>query len=87
MTKLSNRKGLSLIVLKELKKTYNENLDGGVREGPFWVLVGALMPSVLIEIGYNSHPVEAQRLKDPKYQVLIAKGIANGIESYVKKNP
>ncbi|WP_104763120.1 N-acetylmuramoyl-L-alanine amidase family protein [Helicobacter aurati] len=85
----SNKLGMDIQsgVLKELKKTYNENLDGGVREGPFWVLVGALMPSVLVEIGYNSHPIEAQRLKDPKYQALLAKGIANGIESYVKKNP
>ena len=51
------------------------------------MLVGASMPSVLVEIGYNSHPVEAQRLKDSKHQGLIAVGIANGVESYIRKNP
>lgn len=85
----SNKLGMDVQagILKQIKTKYNENLDGGVREGPFWVLVGALMPSILVEIGYNSHPVEAQRLKDIVYQSLIAKGIANGIDSYVAKNP
>ncbi|RDU66133.1 N-acetylmuramoyl-L-alanine amidase [Helicobacter didelphidarum] len=85
----SNKLGMDVQsgVLKQIRTMYNENLDGGVREGPFWVLVGALMPSVLIEIGYNSNPIEAKRLKDPKYQALIAKGIANGINGYIKKNP
>lgn len=85
----SNKLGMDVQsgVLRELKKSYDENLDGGVREGPFWVLVGASMPSVLVEIGYNSHPVEAQRLKDSKHQGLIAVGIANGVESYIRKNP
>ncbi len=60
--------------------------DGGVREGPFWVLVGAQMPSVLVEVGYVSHPVEGRRINTKQYQTTIAHGIANGIESYFKKN-
>lgn len=85
----SNKLGMDVQagILKQIKTKYNENLDGGVREGPFWVLVGALMPSILVEIGYNSHPIEAQRLKDTDYQTLIAKGIANGIDGYITKNP
>lgn len=84
----SNRLGmeLQLGVLKQVKTMYNEDLDGGVRGGPFWVLVGALMPSVLVEIGYNSNAQESQRLKDSKYQALLAKGIANGIEGYFQRN-
>lgn len=74
-------------ILKQVRTKYNENLDGGVREGPFWVLVGALMPSVLVEIGYNSNPIESKRLNDPQYQALLANGIANGIEGYISKNP
>ncbi len=85
----SNKLGMDVQagILKQIRTKYNENLDGGVREGPFWVLVGALMPSILIEIGYNSHPIEAQRLKDLNYQGLIAVGIANGIDGYITKNP
>ncbi|MDY5186221.1 N-acetylmuramoyl-L-alanine amidase [Helicobacter trogontum] len=85
----SNKLGMDVQagILKQIRTKYNENLDGGVREGPFWVLVGALMPSILIEIGYNSHPIESQRLKDTSYQNLIAKGIANGVDGYITKNP
>jgi len=60
--------------------------DGGVREGPFWVLVGAQMPSVLVEVGYVSHPKEGRRIATTVYQKRIASGIANGVESYFIKN-
>ncbi|PAF45281.1 N-acetylmuramoyl-L-alanine amidase [Helicobacter sp. 11S02629-2] len=73
--------------LKSVRTKYKDVVDGGVREGPFWVLAGALMPSVLIETGYNSNPIEAPRLIDSGYQELLAIGIANGIRSYFAKNP
>jgi N-acetylmuramoyl-L-alanine amidase len=60
--------------------------DGGVREGPFWVLVGAQMPSILIEVGYISHPKEGRRIKTKSYQKSIASGIAQGVKSYFIKN-
>ncbi len=56
--------------------------DGGVREGPFWVLVGAQMPAVLVEVGFITHPKEAKRLVDSKYRKTMALGLANGIERY-----
>jgi N-acetylmuramoyl-L-alanine amidase len=58
-----------------------------VRGGPFWVLVGTQMPAVLIEVGYLTNPTESRRLKNPRYQWGIAKGIADGIDSYFRKNP
>ena len=73
-------------MLFNLKKNYRGIVDGGVREGPFWVLVGAQMPSVLIEVGYITHPVEGKRMFTSKYQNLMANGIANGIDSYFSKN-
>lgn len=75
-------------MLYSLRKQYSKNdiRDGGVREGPFWVLVGAQMPSVLVEVGYISHPKEGYRISTKRYQKLIAKGIANGVESYFIKN-
>lgn len=74
-------------MLRELKDRYPNLVDGGVREGPFWVLAGALMPSVLIEIGYISHPTEGRRINHRDYQTLLANGIANGIDGYFAKNP
>jgi N-acetylmuramoyl-L-alanine amidase len=75
-------------MLYSLRKQYGKKniRDGGVREGPFWVLVGAQMPSVLVEVGYISHPKEGYRISTKRYQKLIASGIANGIESYFIKN-
>lgn len=75
-------------MLFSLRQKYGKKniRDGGVREGPFWVLVGAQMPSVLIEVGYISHPKEGYRISTKTYQKLIAKGIAKGIESYFIKN-
>ena len=73
-------------MLQTLKKEY-KIVDGGVREGPFWVLAGALMPSILLEVGYITHPNEGKRLNQSKFQRLLANGIANGIDSYFFKNP
>ena len=72
--------------LLELRKHYKGVKDGGVREGPFWVLVGAAMPSVLIEVGFITHPKEAKRLANKNYEKHFAKGIADGIERYFLKN-
>ncbi len=75
-------------MLYTLRKKYGKNTikDGGVREGPFWIFVGAQMPSVLVEVGYISHPKESRRIYTKTYQKLISKAIANGIDSYFLKN-
>lgn len=73
-------------MLQSIRKNYPDVVDGGVREGPFWVLAGALMPSILIEIGYNSHVIESKRIQSRPYQKILAKGIADGIDSFFSKN-
>ena len=74
-------------LLQSTRSKYKDINDSGVREGPFWVLVGAQMPSILVELGYVSHPIESKRLYDKSYQQLLANGIANGVDSYFSKNP
>ena len=74
-------------ILQSTRSKYKDVKDSGVREGPFWVLVGAQMPSILVELGYISHPTESKRLYDKDYQQLLANGIANGVDSYFSKNP
>ncbi|WP_298754078.1 N-acetylmuramoyl-L-alanine amidase [uncultured Arcobacter sp.] len=73
-------------LLYSARKKYKDVVDGGVREGPFWVLVGAQMPSILIEIGYITHKEEGRRLFVKSYQKTLAKGIADGIDAYFAKN-
>ena len=74
-------------VLDTLKKQYGSKIvDKGVREGPFWVLVGAQMPSILIEVGYISNPGESRRISSSAYQKRMAHGIYLGIIAYFSKN-
>lgn len=59
--------------------------DNGVRSAPFYVLMGARMPSVLVELGYCTNPDEARRLNSEKYLSTLADGIAEGVASYKRK--
>jgi len=74
-------------LIYNLKKHYRSIKDGGVRPAPFWVLVGSSMPAILIETGFISNKKEALKLKNKTYQKRYAKYIAEGIDSYFRKNP
>jgi len=54
----------------------------GVKQGPFWVLVGATMPNILVECGYLSNKHEEKLLKKQTTQKKIAEGIFAGIQKY-----
>ncbi|MGQ9668822.1 MAG: N-acetylmuramoyl-L-alanine amidase [Desulfosoma sp.] len=56
--------------------------DLGVKQAPFYVLLGAQMPSVLIEACFISNPQEERLLKQPQFQRALAKAISKGIRSY-----
>jgi len=70
-------------MITNLRSKYKNIKDGGVRNAPFWVLVGASRPSILVEVGYISHPMERKRLFNPHYQDLLVQGIAEGIDNYL----
>ena len=57
----------------------------GAGQAGFFVLVGALMPSVLIEMGYVSHPQEMLTLSDPDEQERIASGVAQSVQAFFQK--
>jgi N-acetylmuramoyl-L-alanine amidase len=54
----------------------------GAKQGPFYVLVGAEMPSVLVECGFLSNPAETQNLVEPRYQQALADGVAAAVIHY-----
>jgi N-acetylmuramoyl-L-alanine amidase len=70
-------------IISSVRSKYTGVKDGGVRHAPFYVLVGASRPSILVEVGYISHPRERKRLFTKGYQNLIANGIAKGVDSYL----
>ena len=59
--------------------------DRGVRQAPFFVLSGARMPAVLVEVGYISHPAEERRLASQENQEAIARAIAEGIDAFGRR--
>jgi N-acetylmuramoyl-L-alanine amidase len=62
---------------------FSDVKDHGVKYALFYVLFGTEVPSVLVETSFISNPVEEQRLKNPKYQDLLAEGVFKGVEKYI----
>lgn len=57
--------------------------DLGVKQAPFYVLMGAEMPAILIETAFISNPAEERKLADPHYHVEVARAILTGIKGYL----
>ena len=56
--------------------------DLGVKQAPFVVLIGAVMPSVLAEVSFVTNPQEARLLKGNVYRQRIAEALFNAIRKY-----
>jgi N-acetylmuramoyl-L-alanine amidase len=65
-----------------LSHRYSHIKDLGVRQGPFYVLLGATMPSVLVETAFISNPREESRLTNPHYYQAAAAAIVKGVHNY-----
>ena len=70
-------------LVRHLNARYPEVADLGVKRGPFYVLVGAYMPCVLVETSFVSHPGEGRRLAAGAYRQAVAEGIYSGIDRFV----
>ena len=57
----------------------------GVKAARFYVLKGAKIPSVLVEVGFVSNRYDARNLRDDNYREKLAEAIASGILDYKKK--
>ncbi|MCU0243511.1 MAG: N-acetylmuramoyl-L-alanine amidase [Acidobacteria bacterium] len=86
-SKVQESKGLAEKVQRNLVKALSQDLpsikDLGVKGGPFWVLIGGEMPSVLVEISHLSNSREEAKLRTQKYRELAARGIFDGIMEYI----
>ncbi|UCH08627.1 MAG: N-acetylmuramoyl-L-alanine amidase [Deltaproteobacteria bacterium] len=71
-------------LMKELRKGYKRVNSRGVRQAPFYVLIGAEMPAILVEVGYITNNIENGRLCSPAYLNRTADGIMKGIASYIE---
>jgi N-acetylmuramoyl-L-alanine amidase len=73
-------------MVNTLKEKYSRIEDLGVKYALFYVLVGAEMPSILVEISFISNHEEAKRLASERYKAKVAEAIASGINSYITQS-
>ncbi|CAG0974494.1 partial N-acetylmuramoyl-L-alanine amidase, partial [Geobacteraceae bacterium] len=86
--KLNDSAHLADEVQKALYKKIHGHYSGtrnlGVKQGPFYVLVGATMPSILVEVAFISNEAEEARLRDQTFLDRTADGIVDGIRGYIQ---
>jgi len=76
---------------EEVQKSLYKRISGryppvknlGVKQGPFYVLVGATMPSILVEAAFISNEREEERLADQAFREQVAEGVFEGIAAYI----
>ena len=70
-------------LVKSVSASKKQNL--GVKQAPFYVLVGARMPAILVETGFISNDEDAENLRSSAYRKKVALGIYHGIKEYISK--
>ena len=70
-------------LVDHLGARYGGVTDLGVKRGPFYVLVGAYMPCVLVETSCLTNPTEGRRLAARAYRDAVAEGIYAGIARFL----
>ena len=70
-------------IYKRLSQKYSRVRNLGVKEAPFYVLIGANMPCILVEVSFISNKMEEKRLRDDRYLDELATGIKEGIARYM----
>jgi N-acetylmuramoyl-L-alanine amidase len=67
-----------------LRKKYNKVKNMGVKAALFYVLIGARMPSILVEASFISNHLEEKRLKSAAYREKLINGIVDGIKNFIE---
>jgi len=76
-------KSIQTHLVSRLQKEYAAN-SLGVKQAPFYVLIGAQMPSILAEISFLSNQHESGLLATSRYRQSVAEGLARGVRLYVE---
>ena len=82
LERVSASKRLASSVQSRLVYATHAN-NRGVRSADFYVIKNAECPAILVEIGFVTHPVEAQMLKNSNYLERVSYGVASGVTAYL----
>jgi len=77
-------RSLQRSLVNSARTHYPEVRNLGVKKGPFYVLVGAHMPCVLVETAFLSHRIEGKHLETSAYQDALAEGLFQGISGFLR---
>ncbi len=72
-------------MLNKARRHYADVNSRKIRGAPFYVLLGAKMPAILVECGFITNKTELRRLKSKRYQEALAQGIAQGVREYFRE--
>lgn len=70
-------------MFKAQKSTGTSKRNRGVKSAPFIVLIGAEMPSILVEIGFLSNKAEVALLQTSEYRQTVARAVFDGLRNYL----
>ena len=71
------------ILTEAEKQGFSDIKNLGVKQAPFYVLIGAQMPAILIEVAFISNEQDIQNLNNPSFVQMLTQEIAQGIRAYV----
>ncbi len=77
---------LADLVQQELG-TFHPGPDRGVKQAPLAVLTNALMPAVLIEVGFVTNVDEARLLARPEFHRDTARALARAVDRFFERYP
>lgn len=75
----------SLALSEALQEVVKQDGPVSIKQAPFYVISKSNMPSVLIELGFLTHPKDIVRLNSEPYQGLLAKKIYSALVQYKEK--
>ena len=73
------QQGMSSFLSNHYKSTNNL----GVKQAPFYVLIGANMPSIIVEVAFITNREEEKLLSQPLYRQRLSEAIYKGIVDYI----
>ncbi|MFV0438617.1 MAG: N-acetylmuramoyl-L-alanine amidase [Desulfopila sp.] len=90
-SKIAESSRLASQVHDALVKGLSEQTNGtipnlGIKQAPFYVLIGAQMPSILIELAFISNKEDMEKLQSTPFSTVMAKELTAGIEAYVNRS-
>ena len=85
----AHKQAQSLIVAKNVAWNVSQEAHAenrGYKNSRFYVLRNTLIPAILVEVGFVSHPREEKLLRSASYRQRIAEGLSRGILQFNDKD-